>query len=326
MTRVFTLFAGLIFLFNQQVMANDLCESLAVTSPRGISCLHCLDSRSEVSASKLVSAIQKSCIKNTALAFALDGSFGTNYSRITRFANELNQDGRSLSVHLYFLNGPTNRRADVGLYKGFANNIPPPKLRAAIQSDKKFQNELKIFIKQFIPIIRGLLRNGVNLYLSPMLEDNLDNRSFNTLSRLIKEALPKGLKVRWIRSPCPDCYPGNQSGKPQGFGEEDHRSTLPLRSGTKIYSNDGWGFVYFSKEELPSQKLIEFWGKKQQALYLDDLYPILNATNNSGQIFLLWLSKYQGTLMGRAQIPVSERNLLIPSDEELDEISSFLRR
>lgn len=323
--RWFFFVAGLILLFNGEVKASDICGSLIETSPRGISCLHCLEPRAEASATKLISAISNSCIRNTAIAFALDGSFGTNYNRITRFAKDLKKNGRKVSIHLYFLNGPTNRRADVGLYKGFANNIPPPKLRSLIQGDKAFQNELKIFIKQFNPIIRSLLRQGVSVSLSPMLEDNLDNRSFNSLWRIIKEALPKKIKVKWIRSPCPDCYPGNQSGRPNGFGEEDHRSTLPLRSGTDVYSNDGWAFIYFTNETLPDTKVIEFWGKKQQALYLDDLTPILKATNNANQMFLLWLSKYQGTLMGRAQIPVTDRILPIPSEEEINEISSFLR-
>jgi hypothetical protein len=323
-------FTGLLVVVFAAVISIGLHTEAQVCSksrvPQGISCLHCMDSRVKHNTAALVQALGNSCIQEVAIAFVLDKSFGFDESIIRNAIDSLLANNKNVSLHLYFLNGSAIRKAGSRMFTGFLNSIPPDVFRERIKNDKTTQDQIKNFSARFVPLLRWANSKGVRLSLSPMLEDNLDNQSYNILLKILKSVVPTSFKVSWTRNPCPDCFPGNQSAVPKSVLREDHSGRLPLGPLSRIVSNDGWGYVAFQRDSLLNPRETLAQGRIQKSLYLRNMDEYRDASIRNGAVFLLWFSKYQGTLMARTQLPWQNRDLPNPSTSELSEITEFFNR
>ena len=132
--------------------------------PEGISCLHCMDPRVKASTPKIVEALKNSCANNLALAFVVDGSLGFDENVIRNSVNSLLSGGKSVTLHLYLLNGSAIRKASSKLFSGFLNNIPPDSLRNGIKNDKRLQDQIKNYSARFVPLLRWARHWGCGLW------------------------------------------------------------------------------------------------------------------------------------------------------------------
>lgn len=309
----------------QYAAAQD-CKGLIETTPRGIQCLHCTHPRAENAAIALVEPLLGACLKNIALGFVLDASFGDNLSVISKMTKILSEKDRHVFLHFYLINGPAQRRYADDIFPSSIFQINPFEFRRKISSNTKFQNDYTNFVSGFSELFLSLQTLGASISISPMLEDNLDDASFNQIIDQTISILPADLSVSLVRSPCRDCFSGNGSEIPPGVAREEHRGDISFRFSNGIISNDGWGYVKFPGDNVTNiSRPVSHKDKRiEKIMSLDQLKPVLKKASSQNNIFLLWLSKYQATLPGNRSLNINKRKYPMPRKSELRLIQKFL--
>jgi hypothetical protein len=304
--------AALILLpiWSASVMAQESCEKLINTTPRGMMCLYCTHKTAPGGSKPITNLLKSTCLKNLAISFVVDGSFGQELDQIANSITELTLDGRQLSLELYLFNGPAQRRYRSNAFKSWAT-MNPARFREYIKTDPKTKRAFNRSMEELFPILDYAAEKNVALYLAPGLEDNLDNFTFRYMLAKMKKKFAAYKSISYIRSACIDCARGNESQLPKGTIREQHGFSLAdiVRGG--ILATDGFYF-HFSNENLNKPTL-------------SDLSSVVKESSNRDTIFFLWVHHYQDTPPGPIPRPISQRKFRGPTESEAQEIIDFLR-
>ena len=310
------------------------CTTLVQGTPRGVMCLHCLHPNAGEGVDALSDALLNSCRENIGISFVIDGSFGREYQVIEQQVTRLLEADRSVSLHLYMINGPAQRRWRDRIFDGFGNQKSPETFRRLIQFDGRYRAKYRSLVRGIVPTLTDIRAQATTEQLKkltisvvPMLEDNLDDNSFRSLLSLTKRSLPTPYIQKWVRSPCGDCYYGNTRESPSGVASEQHRVKANFVTKQGVISNDGWGYVYFNEnEKIELKNPVTHSDRQEAAVSLEDLRPMMTRAGRQKDLFLLWIAKYQQTLPGSRSTKPADRRFPIPTDSEINAISGFLSK
>ena len=300
-------------LFCENASAQVSCPNLIDRPYRGLSCLHCLHPNAPDGAAPLVEVLASSCLKRVALAFVVDGSFGWNPEEIYSAIDTLSSSGRSLWLHLYVYNGPAQRRWRSGVFSSFAM-MDPNLFRGKIVNDATLRAKFAAIVQDRItPLVRYAVAHGAAVSIAPALEDNLDDRGFKEALGLVKANL-QGVSIsRFIRSPCYRCAGGASSNLPAGVTLEQHTLSPRFIARNGIVHTDG-EYFHFSTDPA--------WSKTDPIL--DGLRTLLVNSGLRGNVFLLWIPKYQDAPPGLLPRSPDTRNYRAPTVSERTELIRFL--
>lgn len=288
------------------------CGELLNTPSRGIATLHCLQNEARPQCQDIVQTVKDACIKNVALYYLVNGTFGRNLSHIQHDVFTISQEGRNLDLILYVYNGPGQRRCRSTSDNSWDVRMCPDTFRWAVQSNADTRNRVREDTQQLIPLIDFAKMAGATVHIIPMLEDNLNRPSFTTLAGLMKEVLPDD--VRYGRNPCGGCYSGNDDVVPSGFFLDKHTGDPNRFSHSDgLVTNDGTDYE-FPGEGSSYPRQIPF----------SVLRSARNKAGETGNIFVLWKAGAQG-LTGGNLPPPSGRNYRAYSPSEKEILKGFLR-
>lgn len=297
---------------------DDNCDSLIETAPRGLACLHCTQPEARTQARILSLLLKRSCLKNIAIDYLVDGTFSFDEAFLFDEVEKLTTNGRRLFVYFYVSNGSTPRRWNTTEIDAFGTRMEPGEFRQRIQYDPELQSQFQQLVYRIVPLMRYAVSRGAIVSVIPSLEDNLSNQAFNVMFELALDAVPADLPVAFGRSDCPSCYPGNEAGVPDGLFEDVHTSSPFISKKDGLVTNDGVDYVFdptgFDENGV---------------LTLDDLKAVRDSSANTNNAFILWNAKRQG-LPGigddnRTIVHPSKREFQIPTIAERLAIISFLR-
>jgi hypothetical protein len=277
------------------------CSELITTAPRGLACLHCTQPEAEEQSHLMIDILERSCLKNIALNYLVDGTFGNDLAPIYDHLDRLTRTGHRVFLELYLLNGPRQRR-------GGTKSVPAPEeFRRRIMSDAELRASYSRRVERLLPLLSYANKKRVVIYLVPMLEDNLTDEAFAELYQLTIDALPAELPVAVGRNSCSSCYPGNESGTPDGVFRESHKLIPSSGLSGGIVTNDGREFE--SEEQLAT---LRDWAAAHD------------------NIFILWDAERQGLRLGEKgnliRVPVAKRLYARPSKDDQRELARLLRR
>ncbi|MCB0324618.1 MAG: hypothetical protein KDD69_13645 [Bdellovibrionales bacterium] len=296
----------------EAVAAEDSCSSLLVGPPRGLSCLHCNHDRAHQQALLLSTLLFRSCLENVALNYLVDGTFGFNPDLMKQQIMLLTSGQRRLFVYFYLTNGATQRRWSSTTIDSFGVRSSPDTFRREILTDDELRYRYQALIMRLLPVLRFAQERGAVISLLPMLEDNLDRESFEAVGELTLETLPVDLHVAVGRSPCPNCYAGNDAFIPEGYFFERHTASPYIDHRNGVVSNDGTTYRFQGGAGVAS---------------LADLRSVRDAASATDNAFLLWSASRQGLpdQMNRTFLHPDEREYELPSLAERHAILQFLR-
>lgn len=273
---------------------------------RGYTMLYLMHPKARTTVEKQVQAMLQSELNDLYLGVLVDGTFGKDYVYLADVVRRLASDGRSLTLVLYFSNGPGMRRSEKASYSpaGF-NLLTPEDFRYQIQRDPSTRSKFTEIMRESKPVFLLNLALNVNNrnFAIPMLEDNLDRESFKAIKELADAELNDVAEI--MRNPCLGCYRGNDA-ETFGIGSESHSpyeiAKLGIRDG---FSLDGYGYRF--PEEAPGKPL-DLETVKQ---YLQQ------SLTNGVMYFGLWRADRQGTTMNGKLPPPDERTYAVPSDWQI---------
>ncbi len=294
------------------------CPYLIESTPRGLSCLHCLQPEAKEQAKTIVTTIAASCLKNVAINYLVDGTFSYDEATLKEHIDLLTSDGRRLFLHLYFLNGASQRKWKSTNSAGFAVEIAPEKFREEIKEDSNLRDKYQQLVKKVAPAMQYAASKGAVLSVAPMLEDNLKEDSFEALADLTLKSLPANLNVLMGRNPCPGCYRGNDRDVPSGFFRESHSIENASNLKDSLITNDGDVTDFdFRNANAPN------------SLNLDDLRDARDAASKNNNVFILWTASYQGLYYNNegsaTRVTAAKRKYALPSIAEKSWLINFLR-
>lgn len=296
---------------------NTSCNTMIDTSPRGLACLHCTEPAAQTQARVLTVIMLESCLKNLAVNYLVDDTFGFDPAFLLQQMHALTSNGRKLEVTFYLSNGPWQRRYSNPPESNWITERSPQEFRSAIFNDQNLRKTFASKISRLVPVLKFAASRGATIYLSPMLEDNLDDRSFAEMLSIIQDELPDTLSVYFIRNACPGCYSGNTSSLPFAVARETHGVNLPTTNDkrTATVTNDGVEYMD------------SFWDKKLQtslrSVPIETMATLRDKASEEGISFILWSGKRQGVF--GEMIPPEERNYVIPSFRERLFLVNFLK-
>jgi len=292
------------------------CTSLLDRAPRGLACLHCLHPAAREQSDILVEILSRSCLKQVAINYLVDGSFSENgvqeetYLRdrqlILKHIEHLTIEGREPLLHLYLLNGPAQRRYDSNPGRGLFTEIAPAEFRRRILDDENIRTSFGNHVRALLPLLSSANAMGARISIVPMLEDNLDAESFVEIGRLVETAIGDTVSYSIGRSACPSCANGSDSTLPKRYFREIH--SLKHSSGVTggLVTNDG-------EDDLSSEQISE----------------ALKVANMNGNTFIIWSATRQGLRPsgngGYMRQDPNEREYQIPSLAEIEDLLSLLR-
>ena len=296
------------------------CPVLEETVPRGVSCLQCMEQGAIEQRQVFLDLLRETCLKNIALSVVVDNSFSFDEAFLFQAVDALTSGGRRLFLHVYLLNGPSQRKYDTTPVLGSFTRVEPKRFRELLFSNARVERIVRKLVDRVTPAMVYALNKGAVVNLVPMLEDNLQRRSFNRLSEIILDELPAGLEVALGRNPCPRCYPGNDDYVPTGFFAEHHPELPALRFDVVdgVMSNDGVD-VGFTPGEVG--------GRVQSLATIAGLRDTATAQNS---LFLFWNAEYQGLQSSRSGISgtavsPTDRPYAVPTQVEKNAIIQLLR-
>ncbi|MCC6220060.1 MAG: hypothetical protein IT291_02345 [Deltaproteobacteria bacterium] len=301
--------------------ADNICSRLLPGSPRGLSCLHCTQPEARNQARVLVNTLLQSCVKNVAISFLVDGTFGFDEGFLKEQIDTLSASGRKLFISFYLLNGATQRQWKGTSINAVGTKTPPEEFRKRLFSDTKLQSDIQQLVLRLLPVIRHAKHAHSDVTLILALEDNLTDKAFAKLSEIVSAVVPTTLMLRFGRNACVGCYPGNQGGIEDGYVEEVHTLSAAMAKSVAdgIVSNDG---LYYSWDE---ESAADSAGGTLPTL--QDLGAVRDAAQSKNNAFLLWTGEFQGRFIVEERIPIhpSRRNYVMPAPRQISRIMEFLR-
>lgn len=303
-------------ILEQSLESEQFCRKLFDGPPRGLSCLHCTQSEAQGQANIVSLLLERSCLRNIAINYLIDGSFGVDYPFLFSQVAALTSGGRNLHLVLYLGNGPSQRRWKTTKVKSYSSVIEPEDFRDRIKNDPLLQKKFKKIVQGTLPLLYFAKYRGAEIYLVPMLEDNLDNEAFLAMVRLVQSVVPADIGAKIGRNPCSGCYNGNTNFVPKGIFREEHTISTNFRFSGGLVTNDGYDYAMSAKES---------------SLTLDTLSAVRDRAAQTDNIFILWSGNRQGLKMKGNKLlngynSPEDRSYKIPSFAERKKIISFLRQ
>ncbi|MDD2942179.1 MAG: hypothetical protein PHC51_04350 [bacterium] len=296
---------------------NTSCSTMIETSPRGLACLHCTEPAAQTQARVLTVIMLESCLKNLAVNYLVDDTFDFDPAFLLQQMHALTSNGRKLEVTFYLSNGPWQRRYSNPPENNWVTEFSPQEFRSAIFSNQILRKTFASKISRLIPVLNYAASRGATIYISPMLEDNLDDRSFSEMLSIIQDELPDSLSVYFVRNACPGCYSGNTSSLPFAVAREIHGVNLPTGGDkrTATITNDGIEYMdsFWNKELDTSLRTVP----------IETMTALRDKASEENVSFILWSGKRQGVF--GEMIPPAERNYVIPSFRERLFLVNFLK-
>lgn len=249
-------------------------------------------------------AMLRAEISQLYLGVLVDGTFTLDFGYLSEVISRLSIDGRSVTLVLYFISGPSMRGyPSLPIDAGF-NAISPVRFRSLIEQDAGTREEYQRMLRRAIPVYqlnRRLSPGAINIAI-PMLEDNLNDRSYSAIRELTRQTL--GDVAETMRNPCPRCVSGNTSTS-FGDGIESHTTGQMAQLGPLDgFAMDGSGYR-FAEEAEGNQ------------LNLDETRTLLTDSKARGlRFFGIWRAQRQGLYVGPRLHP-DERIYEVPSEAQL---------
>lgn len=243
----------------------------------------------------------EACIRNVSWNTLVSGTFGYDEAFMVHQIEKLSAN-RHLSLTLFILNGPGQRRYKSQVFDGFGEKMSPEDFRKRIQWDEAFRDSYRNHVAKFSHLIDLAVAHGVTVNVIPQLEDNMTDAAFSALLKLTQEVLV-GKPVRYGRNPCPSCYPGSQGWIPPGVFEEEHTDKPFFNVSNGIVTNDG--------DDVDGD--------------YDSLKGVRNRAGERGNEFIVWTAKFQGIGQDGKLIDPDTRNYSVPSPLEISEIKELIR-
>lgn len=290
------------------------CSSFVEGAPRGLSCLHCGHPRAREQALRLVEVLSQSCRRNLALTMLVDDSFSDDRDFLGELVRVSSARGSRLHLYLYLANGPWQRSYKSTPNKGIGSDMSPEEFRQRIKSDAALRNFVVERVNWAMPLVSYAQTQGAQVYIMPMLEDNLDRDSARALESLVLEAIPGNLYVALGRNPCPGCYAGNDDSVPEGLflDQHIHSPSEPVRAPGGLITNDG-ADAAFPHEAAP-----------RGVLSFEAVLGIARRAAETNNTFVLWRKVYQGLGEGGVKVDPDYRTYVMPTAEDEAAILSFL--
>lgn len=293
---------------------SELAEKF-VGPPRGFVILALMQPNARESVEKQVDTMLRSGVQNLYLGFLVDGTFGTDLEYASSVIQRLSVEGRSLTMEVYFTNGPTMRKYDeTPITTPFT--FMPGIFRYLITEDRDFQSLYKQLVQSIKPLFvqnRNAAAGNRNV-ACVMLEDNLDSSSYRRMRQLTKDVL--GEAADFIRNPCPGCEcemcDSPNSTDSDGDGGESHSPDALAELGSKdALTLDGIGYNYPQEQ---GEGLLSFDQMKALAS---------NAATRGIRFFGLWRADRQG--LGDQLTHPDDRVYAVPTDEQSEKDIEILR-
>ncbi|MCB9030273.1 MAG: hypothetical protein H6619_04415 [Deltaproteobacteria bacterium] len=292
---------------------NDTVNSLTRVSgqARGYSMLYLMHPRARQTVEAQIEILLKAEIENVFLAVLTDGTFRKDFSYLSSVIRRLNVDGRNVHLLLYLTNGPTMRNYDRTPISTSFNRIEPKEFRNLIKFNPATREAFRNLVKEVRPIFE--LNSSLNVrnvnYAAVMLEDNLDNRSYQAMRDIAEEVL--GNLVQFVRNPCPKCYPGNED---DSFGDIKELHETPDLA--KLEQGDGYTLDGAS---------YKFAGEKQAGVSIEQTKNLITtALEKNLNYFGLWRIARQGLQHGQ-NIHPDDRTYEVPTEEQAEIEIELLR-
>lgn len=270
--------------------------------------MHCFANQAQCL--KLCDILYDSQIRNVAINFIADGSFGYNATSYRYCVDKLSSGGRSLVVLLYVHSGPGARRWESYKrlkIKSWAAGIRPEFINQKLLADQEFrdsyQNHLKANVR---PLVRYAVASGAHVAIG-WLEDNFTRLSFNMILMLTEQVLDE-FQIEYVRNP----VVLRAGAIPLRVVRETHSLSIASMPLNGWVFNDGEGFKFLSERPKDGEQS------------LADMRDIRHAAFDRGNIFILWIGQYQGD-NGKRIINPRKRRYRLPKRSERAEIIQLLR-
>ena len=293
----------------------NTCPTLKVTTPRGLSCMHCMQDGARAQAQAIATVLHRSCLKNIAINYLTDGTFSFDAELLYNHITKLTEDGRRLFVYFYLTNGATQRLWANTPINAFGTRIKPSEFRERILYDTTLQNKYRKLVRRLIPFIRYANVRGAVVSLIAGLEDNLDDEAFEKLYELAMDELPYDVYVSFGRNACAGCTSGSEDGVPDGVFSEIHTASQYFSTKDGVVTNDGREYT---------SAVAEVEGA---TVTLSALKAVRDAATTKNDTFILWSGRRQGitTESKSMLIHPDDREYDIPTLAERRELIKFLR-
>lgn len=271
--------------------------------PTGYTMLYLMHPKARPAVERQIEALIRANLQEIYLGALVDGTFGLDFEYLQNVIRRLATGDHAITLVLFFSNGSAMRDYNRTAASVAFNLVPPDAFRLLIQFDEGTRLQFQQMVSRAIPAfdLNTALNPASRNIAIPMLEDNLDVTSYQSMRELMTAVLRGRADI--MRNPCPGCATGNDSNS-LGDGVESHNpgglAALTLRDG---FSLDGSGY------ELPGDA-------PNQQLSLDsvrDLKAFAGAA--SLRYFGLWRKQRQG--LGTTLIDPDARTYEVPTDEQL---------
>ncbi len=283
-------------------------SNLIHTTPKGIGTLQAMVPSARPQVDDIVDLLFKSRISKPAFN-VLFGGFGENPDYLKSIMNVLNSQGRQAHFLYYLMNGPSQRRWNSTPVRSFEVLVEPKAFRHAILTNAETQQKIITRARTINDLCNhNTSLGGVNR-VTLMLEDNLDDESFQHLFNMVRPIFNSNIQI--VRNPCTGAYPGNEGGVPSGCFYESH-NTENQNFSNGVSTNDGKTFK-FGKESVHYKEQIS----------LSKLSKARNVASKQNNWFFLWNAKYQGLISDATPDPFS-RIYSVPTDAEKVILHNFL--
>ena len=297
------------------------CGRLSNGPARGVMCLHCMYPPARAGVDALTDALLHSCRKNAALSFVTDGSWGFDGDIIRAQVAKLTAAGRTVHLHLYIVNGPGQRRWSMRMFKGWSMINPWLLNRALLRKNHPLRRTFVKEVKKLLPIIAAARALGAVVTMSPALEDNFSNSAFTEALSILRRTVPHSYRVQFVRSPCGDCYPGNQTHFPAGVVAELHPAGTDFGLRNSIIANDGFFFLF----RAGASSALGGAAHSARTFAFDHVRAQARRASSLGNKYFLWIGKYQGSRMFLDMTPPEKRSYPLPTKQEVEDIAALLR-
>jgi hypothetical protein len=280
---------------------------------RGYTALYLMMPQARDTIKAEISNLLDARLKEVYLGVLTDGTFGWDPDYLRFVIQQLTSEERSLTLVLYMTNGPTMRQYDRTNIATDFSKISPKRFRELIQNDPDTRETYRELVRRTRPLFalnKQLSPNGRNIAI-PMLEDNLNERSYSAIFELTREVLGDLASIK--RNPCPGCYEGNDNFRYGGPLEFHGNIDLAQAQPGDSLSLDGSG--YHLNGELPFRDSLSI----SQTFQLLDMAMEMNFS-----YFGLWRADRQGLLQGSSIHPTA-RNYTIPSKAQMTVETELLR-
>ena len=240
----------------------DLANAMPKPAHRGLSLLQGNYPKARKQADAIIKILYDSKIKYPAVNFLIDGTFDYNEQLMMDYMEKLTQGDRQPAFEFYLLNGPAMRKSRFHYTDGFLARMSPGKFEKKLLSSADFRSDIAEHVAQFTDLFEFGLSRGITIYVCPMLEDNLSRKGFDTLLKIVKDALPEG--IHYVRNPS-----SKDRTIPKGVYRESHNTGNVIRN--SLLTNDG------------------------ESLSLHEALSRARKAEDRDTVFLWWNEKWQGS-------------------------------